>query len=219
MADYIPRPLGLFEAWEENMMTVAGANLTQFGIRPEEFAPLTALQTKWRTTYAATEGKKNRTSADILARDIAREDYETAIRVFKKRFLTENPKVSDVDLDRMGFTVPKKTNVLTPPPTTMPFIWIDFSVHLRHIIHFRDSQAGSLAKPYGVHGCEIWSKVGGTAPVNASELTFLALDTRSPYTLDFLGENAGQTVYYWCRWVNTRGEHGPWSEPVSAIIA
>jgi len=24
---------------------------------------------------------------------------------------------------------------------------------------------------------------------------------------------------YWLRWVNTRGEKGPWSEPVSATIA
>jgi hypothetical protein len=218
-SDYIPRSFSLFYNWEENMMTILAANLTLFGIRPEELAPLTALQTLWRNAYIPTEGVRNVTHAQNLARQEARDEYESAIRVFKKRFLTENPKVSDPFLDSMGFTVPKKTHTAVDDPKSAPVFSVDFSHHLRHSIHFHDSEISGNAKPKGVSGCEIWTKVGGTPPVTADELTFIGTDTRSPYIQDFSGDRLGETAYYWGRWINTRGVHGPWSEPVSAIIA
>jgi predicted phage tail protein len=42
--------------------------------------------------------------------------------------------------------------------------------------------------------------------------------TATPYLAEYTGAQAGQMAYYWLRWVNTRGEKGPWSEPVSATI-
>ncbi len=67
-------------------------------------------------------------------------------------------------------------------------------------------------------GCEIWVKVGGTPPADASELTYVATDTATPYLAEYPGAKAGQMATYCLRWVNTRNERGPWSEPVSATI-
>jgi hypothetical protein len=74
------------------------------------------------------------------------------------------------------------------------------------------------AKPAGVMGAEIWAKIGPTPPVDPSELTFLAVDTRTPYTTDFDGADGGKQAHYMLRWVNTRGETGPWSETATATI-
>ncbi len=57
-----------------------------------------------------------------------------------------------------------------------------------------------------------------TPPVDPSELTFLAVDTRTPYTTDFDGSDGGKQAHYMLRWVNTRGETGPWSETATAMI-
>jgi hypothetical protein len=65
---------------------------------------------------------------------------------------------------------------------------------------------------------EIWVKVGDPAPTDPSQCVFLALDTRTPYTADYAGTDAGKVAHYMLRWVNTRGEKGPWSETVSATI-
>jgi hypothetical protein len=46
----------------------------------------------------------------------------------------------------------------------------------------------------------------------------VALDTRSPYVLDFSGSDGAKNAHYILRWVNTRGQKGPWSETVSATI-
>ena len=74
------------------------------------------------------------------------------------------------------------------------------------------------AKPAGVMGAEIWVKIGDPAPTDPGQLSFLSVDTRTPYTADFTGEDAGQTAHYMLRWVTTTGEKGPWSETASATI-
>jgi predicted phage tail protein len=50
-------------------------------------------------------------------------------------------------------------------------------------------------------------------------LTGLAPRCSAISPAQYTGAQAGQMAYYWLRWVNTRGEKGPWSEPVSATIA
>jgi hypothetical protein len=58
----------------------------------------------------------------------------------------------------------------------------------------------------------------GTAPTDPSELTYLATDTRTPYTPVYDGADGGKIAHHMLRWVNTRGERGPWSQTVAATI-
>src|ERR1035437_3074399 len=45
----------------------------------------------------------------------------------------------------------------------------------KHIIDFRNSASPkSKAKPAGVAGCEIWGKVGSPAPMDISQLAYVA---------------------------------------------
>jgi len=70
-------------------------------------------------------------------------------------------------------------------------------------------------------GCEIWVKVaapGEPAPAGAEGLSFVALDTASPYIAEYDGPQGGKTAHYMLRWVKTSGEKGPWSETISATI-
>ena len=55
-------------------------------------------------------------------------------------------------------------------------------------------------------------------PCRTSALAFLAVDTRTPYVAAFDGADAGKTAHYMLRWVNSRGETGPWTETASATI-
>jgi hypothetical protein len=103
-----------------------------------------------------------------------------------------------------------------PVPTTVPIGQVNTSRRLEHTISFTNED-GSSAKPFGVHGCQIWYKIG-TPAVDPSELSFMFTDTSSPHIHQFNGEHVGKNVYYWLRWENTRGETGPWSDVVMATI-
>ncbi len=120
----------------------------------------------------------------------------------------------------MGLNIKQNGHKPVPVPTSCPVGNVDFSVRLKHTINYTDEATPrSKAKPAGVHGCKVWTKIDGSAPVEASELDYLATNTSSPFSTTFEGKNAAKNVYYWLRWVNTRGEPGPWSRNISAMVA
>lgn len=219
MADYIPQNDAEFNLWQANMVEIAGANLENWAVNPDDFSTLTGLQEYWAIAFSKASNKQNRTSADVQDKEDARKSYEKSLRTFVAQWLASNSKVQNSDRERMGLTVKSGTRTPVPAPLTFPVGNVDFSIRLQHTISYSDEATPrSKAKPAGVHGCEIWMKIDGNAPVDASELSYVATDTNSPYTVNFEGKHAGKTVYYWLRWVNTRGEHGPWSATVSAMV-
>ena len=116
----------------------------------------------------------------------------------------------------MGITVPDTVATI---PATRPLVTVDTIQRLRHVIAFVDEGAPTKkAKPKGVMGAEICVEIGDPPPSAPSELTFLSVDTRTPYTADFSGDDANSTAHYMARWVNTNGEKGPWSETAAATI-
>ncbi|MBC8138826.1 MAG: hypothetical protein H8F28_23350 [Fibrella sp.] len=58
-------------------------------------------------------------------------------------------------------------------------------------------------------------EIGGVPPTDPSELAFLGLDTRTPYTAEYSGDDAG-TLHGALE--NTKGQQDPWSETASATI-
>jgi hypothetical protein len=64
------------------------------------------------------------------------------------------------------------------------------------VVHFVDEGTPlKTAKPHGVHGARIYGHVGDPAPADITGYTFLALDTRTPYTDVHPAADAGKTVY------------------------
>lgn len=158
-------------------------------------------------------------SSDRLERNEREASLKKEIRHVVNAYIRYNDHVSDYDKNYLGLTIPDVKP--TPPsvPSTSPLARVEFGERLQHMIHFYDEESASKAKPKGVKGCEIWFKIGGDAPVDASELRYLATPSASPYSASFEGEFEGEKVYYWMRWINTRDEHGPWGVPTSAVIA
>ncbi|MDR1336923.1 MAG: hypothetical protein LBK22_08850 [Tannerella sp.] len=220
MADFLPDAEPVFDAWQDNFMTIMKADPTRYGVRPEELAPLTALQTAWVATYTVAKNRHNRTSADVTAKDEAGAAFREGIRKFRKRFLVENPKVSDADLIRMGLHVDKTTRTPAKTPTSYPS-----QKRVRHLaprvyeFHVEDSEQEGRAKPEGVHGFEMGYFIGEAGlKIVPEQFTHSVFDTASPQQLTFPPEALAQTAYLAYRWENTRGEKGPWSEVYEIVI-
>ena len=54
--------------------------------------------------------------------------------------------------------------------------------------------------------------LGPTPPVDPGELTFLTVDTPSPYTPDYPGSEGGKQAHYMLRCISTPRRNGLWSE-------
>jgi hypothetical protein len=96
---------------------------------------------------------------------------------------------------------------------------VDTSQQLCQIISLMGEQTPTKkAKAAGVMGAEIWVKAGDILPTGRSELTFLGLDINLPDMGKYTGAQTGKKAHHMPRWVNTRGDKGPWGETASATI-
>jgi len=217
-SDYIPRPDAQFDSWQINFVTYLAANLAGLGLVAGDITATTAAQTAWITNYAAHNAAQAVAIGARANKDGSRTAFEAAIRPLVKR-LQASASVSDPERASLGITIPDPTQTAVVPPTTRPLASVDTAQRLRHSIGFLDEATPtSKAKPPGVIGAEIWVKVGGPPPVDPNELEFLALDTKTPYLAEYAGAQGNQIAHYMLRWVNSRGQKGPWSETVSATI-
>jgi len=219
MSDYVPRSDGDFNNWQRNLLTIAAENATTWEIPATRITDLKNTGKVWEGKYDKTINRQNRTSADVRAKEDARVTYVEQLRKFVAQYLTFNDKVEDSDRERMGLTIRSGSHTPVSVPTTSPMVSIDFSVRLQHNFTIvDDSLPTRRSKPAGVFGCEVWAKIDGEAPKDASELSYQSTATKSSHTINFEGNKSGKIVYYWFRWINRRQQPGPWSAMHSAII-
>jgi len=218
MPDYIPRSDAEFSGWLKNLVTYANANLSELGLTPADITPVQTAGTQLDSLRAASDSMQAQSAAATAAKDAQRSDAEDLVRGLVAR-IQAHPNVTDVHRNGLGITVRSATRTAVGAPDTKPVGTVDTSQRLQHTINFVDELTpNSRAKPDGVQGCEIWVKVDGGPPVDASELRYLATDTRTPYVAVFEGSQGGKIAHYMLRWVSTRSETGPWSATVSATI-
>jgi hypothetical protein len=217
----IPPADSLFDEMFSNFMTYATANLANLGINPlsAEWTNLVTAKTDWDAKYAAHIAAQNAAAAAREGKDVSRANAEGLLRALIKILRANPAQVSPAELEALGLHVYDEIRTPAPVPTTRPVLKVDTSQRQRHTVSWSDeSTPTSIRKPAGVHGMELWAKIGGDPPVNIAECIFVALDTRTPYTYDFEPEAFGQVVHWIGRWVNTRGEVGPISETESATV-
>ena len=216
--DYIPRGDAEFNAWQANFVNYASANLADLGLALPDLISILSAQGAWTPSLTAHVAAQANAQSACATKDGNRTALEALIRALVRR-LQASPDVSDAEREALGITVPDSVATAAAIPTTRPICQVDTSQRLQHTISFTDESTPTRkAKPAGVMGAEIWVKIGPTPPVDPGELTFLAVDTRTPYTRDFDGTDGGKQAHYMLRWVNTRGETGPWSETATATI-
>jgi hypothetical protein len=209
-------------AWATNFAAYAGAHLAELGIDAADIAPIAAGRTDFYMKMHENVTAQQAAQSARQAKDDSRDALESAIRQLVRQ-LQVSGDVDDTERAALGITVPDTVRTTaTGGIDTRPIGMVDTSQRLRHEIRFTDEATPtSRAKPKGVMGCEIWVKVtnpGEAAPVGADGLSFLSLDTASPYIAEYDGANGGKTAHYMLRWVKSGGEKGPWSETVSATI-
>ena len=217
--DYIPKPHDKFFVWQGDFYNRAQEKLNSFQIDAGKFQPVTAAKSKYELAFHRASNPEGANASDRVERDEREAEYKAVIRGFVNENIRFNSRVSDYDRKYLGLTIPDSKPTPSTVPATHPVIEVDFSETRVHTLHIRDEHGQSKAKPHGVRNCELWSKVGGDAPADDSELTLAGTASSGKLRLTYAIEQTGLRVYYQARWVSTRSEAGEFGEVVSAIIA
>ena len=222
MPDYIPGSDTEFLAWATNFVTYANGHLVELGIDAAVIAPIAGGRGDFSAKMAANVTAQQAAQSARQAKDASRDTLESAVRQLVRQ-LQASGDVDDTERAALGITIPDTVRTTAAGGIdTRPIGMVDTSQRLRHEIRFVDEATPtSRAKPQGVMGCEIWVKVaaqGEAPPADPDELSFVAMDTASPYIVEYEGADGGKTAHYMLRWIKTGDEKGPWSETISATI-
>ena len=196
---YIPDTDSAFNDWAKQFNEYVKINFAALGLTIADSTKLDGAFVKWENGYNGHLAAIAASEAASQTKISEKSSLTSIIREDTKK-IQANPSVTNAQKAELGITVPKGTKTAAPVPTTRPIADVDNKQRLQHIIHFFDEGSQkSKAKPEGVRGCEIWCKIGGTAPLDYSETKYLATDTKTPYIAHFDGADGGKTAHYMLR--------------------
>jgi hypothetical protein len=218
VAHHTPLPLneeGLLD-WGENFTSQVVINAEALQIPAKE---ATDVQTSFNTFKALHTQAKGPAGNPIITaeKNAAKEEFIRLVREMIN-FRFANPIITDAMRVQYGLHVKDATHTPHGIPTTRPDFTLSDKDFRRLKVDFRDQDATSKAKPYGMSGAVISWSVLDHPPADGGELTKAILATRTPHTLEFTEEERGQTVYVALQWQNNKGQKGPWSEILWAIV-
>jgi hypothetical protein len=217
--DYLPKNDLDVLTWATNFLNYLSRVLERLSFPAERFNRLKELFDLFEQKLAIAHSPASCTPTNIMAKNLAKAALKTGIRQAVNEYLTYNHMVTTEDRSGLGIPIRKKTRTPAPVADTSPGFIIDCHSIYRLIVHFYDSSGShKKAKPPGQHGAEIAWVISDVPIEKTSDLLHSSFDTRTPFTLEFEGDQRGKTVYLALRWENTRGLKGQWSTIQKAII-
>ena len=221
-SNYIPRPDGDFAAWANHYSEAVEKWWSTQGFDKDELTNLKKALDTWNAQYPAHVRAQAAAEAARQAKDAARAALEKEVRPVTN-FVQGYPKTTNADRAEMGITVRDTSPSPAPAPSSRPLALVESGQRLTHQLRLVDESTPTRrARPQGVLGAEVWVKLVDAdqpAPTDPAALTFLTMTTKPSFRAEFKAGEGGKTAVYMARWVNTRGEKGPWSEVTTATVA
>jgi hypothetical protein len=203
--------------WLLNFLNCLTENAPRFGIAQEKYADIELQVDAYRLAHEKAV-HPNAGKADRLNRKEKAESVRRAVRRFVNEYLRYNSAVKDEDRVNLGLHVPDTKPTAVARPKTCPSVYVRSAGPRQLRLVWHDAGTVSKVKPAGVHGCEIRWAILDEHPTANGDLTCSEFCTRSSYVFAFDEAQRSKTVYFCLRWENTRGEKGPWSEIIHAVI-
>jgi hypothetical protein len=215
--DYVPKSDDGLLHWAGNLIGYVIGHATAMGIDTGALTPLNPLFSAYQDALEQM-ADPNHGALDTQRKNEARDALTTELRSFVMGFITYNPKVTDDDRREIGTPIHDKVRTPAPVPTSRPIIETAALDNRQVAVDLRELAGDKRGKPDGVHGAEILYEIRDEPPVVAEDLRHSSFATKTQMVYTFTEAERGKKVYFAARWENARGEKGPWSDVISAII-
>jgi len=222
MHDFLPDGDGELRAWSANFVSFVQANRAAVGLSDDEVTALASGVAGFEAELTGQEAAEAAARAATRRKNSQRQSLKESLRAIVRQIQAAQ-MIDDAQRQAMGISLRGGGRSLAVAPSTRPVGMIWASQSLRHELRLFDEMTPTRrARPRGVLGAEIWVKVvptGSAGPASDADWSFVQLATASPCAVEFAAADAGKNAWYRLRWINSRAQRGPWSEPVIATIA
>ncbi len=214
----LPNSEGALTQYAENFLKQMTDHTDEYHLTEEELQQVQDVVSEWVSTADAATTARDAARAATEAKDAARVAMEETLRT-RIRLIQANPAITDQAKLEAGIRPHKTTRTPIRPPHTSPIGSVIASDQLTQTLFISDAATPTKrARPSGVTGCEIYLFVGDAAPADPKAFRMIRFATRSPEEVTFEAADGGRTAHYLLRWMNSKGETGPWSNVISATI-
>jgi hypothetical protein len=193
------------------------AKQTAFGWDAAECTNVTAKITVFLTARSAYE--TDNSTEKRIAKDEAKADAVDEMRDFANSQIRFNKKMKDEDRLFLGIhpadTTPTSHAVPTSQPDTDMLNTIN---HFEHKVRALNHGTGDTSKPADAYGVRYSWQVGGEKPTSGSDLTKTKFSRKATLIVTHTEADKAKTAYYATCYENSKGEQGPWSPIVEAVI-
>jgi hypothetical protein len=217
MGYYIPAKDAEFVEWSANLIAVSKAHVAEWGLPADQLAEIEALHLKFVGLYELCQTPAH-SSLDIKAKNETREVLTAKEQHFVRFHLENNEKLTKEDLWALGLPVHDTTRTPRKPPDSHPVITTSSNNPFEVILHIHDSKTGKRGKPEFVEGAVVFWSVSDTPVTDPDALQHSMLVSRTPHSMTFPAADRGKMLYLAARWQIAKGDKGPPSEVVSAVI-
>ncbi|MFZ1611489.1 MAG: hypothetical protein WAT52_10495, partial [Chitinophagales bacterium] len=212
--DIIPPQDIEFNIFQEVVVSTSTTNMLGWNIPAANLSNLQVLQTAWAAAWLVAKDRGNRSKAQVMAKTVARKQYEAALRPFVQQWVQLNSAVTNADRVSMNIKPRDKTRTKIPAPSTLPMVEIMPGNGSTLLLNFRQQPEANgssrRGKPEGAASCEFYYKVDGDAPASPADCPMRIMATRSPVMLNFDSGMSGRRIWTYSRWMNATGQGGQW---------
>jgi hypothetical protein len=217
MADFFPKREADLLEWLKNFGVVVAENAVAWGIPANTASGLTAQITAYEAVYEAAKGE-NGTKALIVEKNEKRDALKAEARNVKNKFIDYNDAVSDSDRERLGLPRRDRTPTPKPRPASRPTLEVLPTNNRQHTATAVNQATGKKNKPDDAYGVRFVSEIRDAPPANADDLRHSVFRRKVVEVFDYAEEDRGKKVFYAACYENAKGEAGPWSDIIEAVI-
>jgi hypothetical protein len=219
-SDWIPaREQDLVDLAEKWTITLADtAKQTAFGWNTAECTEATAKIAAFLTARSAYEADNS--TGKRIAKDEAKADAVDEMRDFANSQVRFNKKMKDEDRLFLGLRHADTAPTSHPVPTSQPDTDVLNSInHFEHKVRALNHSTGDTSKPADAYGVRYSWQVGGEKPASGADLPKTKFSRKATLMVTHTEVDKTKTAYYATCYENSKGEQGPWSPIVEAVIA
>lgn len=218
-SDWLPSTDADLDSFAQNFNTLITAAPATYGLVAGDATAFDPIADAYTSALATATNPPTRTSVTIAAKDTARFNVKASLRELAAK-VQASPTVTDGAKTALGLTVRDLLPTPIPAPATFPLLSIVKATPLAMDLRFADSETpDSRSKPADVTGMELFVEASTTPITDPEQIDYEAVVTRNPVPVTFAAGDVGKTAYIAGRWINAKGDRGPWSSIVSMTVA
>lgn len=218
---YLPRREAELDLWLANFAGLIAGNPAKYHRTAGEALQITQAFEAWHSAYLLASSPATRTAPAIVAKDEARRAALIVARRLAAAIRADAGIDDELKLG-LGLQPPHfhPSNTPHPAPGTYPLLMpTAMSVGSQTIRAVDSASPARRARPKGTIGLLVFRTVEDGPAADPARAQFLALATTSAVESRFNQSDHGKTATYFARWVNARGDPGPWGPAASMPIA